>query len=210
MGLSFSAASQEIDLKRIKEQTQNPASLFFYDSLVSQFKTNPATMSLIQGQFLYYGKLFNKGFSPYAPKSDAIKAFNNVFREGNFAKAIPLGEKALQRDPVNLELIAALHACHSNTNQASQTSFYEAQLRLLLGAITSSGTGQSLKNGYWVTSIADEYAFLPLMGLEAIRRKGSTGEAKAGMTDIWLIKNPTSGQEEELFLTVVNLLRTDL
>ncbi|WP_192822169.1 DUF4919 domain-containing protein [Rufibacter sp. LB8] len=204
-GISFSAKSQEsIDLKRIKEQTTDPGSVFFYDSLVSQFKTSPATMTLTQAQFLYYGEIFRKGFSTYGQKPEDAKTFNQEIRTGNYEKAIPLGEKALQRDPVDLELIAGLHICYRNTNQPEKTAMFEAKLRLLLSAITSSGSGQSLKEGYWVTSISDEYVFLPLMGLETIRRKGSTGDAPMGMTDIWLIKNQESGKEEELFLTVVN------
>ncbi|MGV3538269.1 MAG: DUF4919 domain-containing protein [Rufibacter sp.] len=210
LGFSFSAASQEIDLKRIKEQTQDQASVFFYDSLVHQFKNNPASMTLPQAQFLYYGKLFTKGFSTYGMKAEEITAFNKVFRTGNFTEAIPLGEKAFDIDPLSLEVIAGLHACYTNTNQPDKASLYAARVRLIMGAITSSGTGKSLKNGYWVTSIADEYVFLPLMGLETLRRRGSSGGAKEGMTDIWIIKNPETNKEDELFLTVVNPDRSKL
>lgn len=162
-------------------------------------------MTLTQAQFLYYGKLFTKGYSTYGVKSEATEAFNKAFKERNFAEAIPLGEKALETDPVNFEVIAGLHACYANTDQPDKAAIREAQVGLFIGAITSSGTGQSIKKGYWVTSIADEYVFLPVMGLKVIKRRGSTGGAKMGITDIWLIKNPESGKEEELFLTVVNI-----
>lgn len=60
---------------------------------------------------LYYGKLFSKYYQPY--KTDGQERnFNELLMRGNYERAISIGEKMLEKDPVNFAHLLKMLRCY--------------------------------------------------------------------------------------------------
>src|SRR5574344_2025756 len=63
------------DFDKIKTETLNPKSKFYFPKLMKLFLANDTTMDVSQYRYLYYGYLFQEDYNPYRTSefSDVIE-----------------------------------------------------------------------------------------------------------------------------------------
>jgi hypothetical protein len=148
-----------IDFDSIKRETTDSNSIFFYPKLLQRYKNADSTLSFIDFQHLYYGSVFQPGYSPYAD-NEYIEKFYELYNNEKFEKALKAGEKAFRESPLNMPLtfrLAVTHLAVGNKTQARRLAdlYYK-----IMDVILSSGDGQSIQTAYVVISVADEYEII--------------------------------------------------
>ncbi len=180
--LSVLAFAQNIDFDSIKVNTQNENSDFFYERLLYKFKFDPTTLTDQEMKNLYYGKLFSK-YKPSYIDIDYLE-FTANFGKNNFKKAIDFGEKYLEKDPTNPEVLSLLAIAYSKKDKDSQKyPLYSMQAKRLLDIILQSGDGKTKETAFLVNSIGEEYFIAAVLGKDIRTFKRTSFMQKDGTVD---------------------------
>lgn len=173
----FTQKISNIDFDKIKTQTTDENSPFYYDSLLVKyfnFQEDPQfeydTLTAEEFDYLYYGAVFQPFFNP-GDETENESKFLDLYKENKFKEAIPFGEKGVKENPVNLSLIHKLALCGNYTEDKTIFWNYFRLMIPLIKSIKKSGDGQSESSAYVVISGNDEYEIL--MDLEVKKDKQS-------------------------------------
>ncbi|MCW3170748.1 DUF4919 domain-containing protein [Chryseobacterium sp. 09-1422] len=160
---SCCAYSQNISLDSIKINVQNENSNLYYEKLMYKFKFDPNSMSDDEVKNLYYGKQFSKYKTSYFDKD--YLDFRKSLAQRNLKKAIVYGEKYLEKDPTNSEVLTYMEVAYGKKNIESKNYIlYSLQSKTLLNCILKSGDGKSKKTAFKVNSVGEEYLIEEILG----------------------------------------------
>lgn len=189
MTLSTRAARKTLDVEKpdmaaIQKAVLDPASEFYFPRLQKRFEANDTVMTPREYRYFYLGYMFQEDYDPYreskyAPKVEELwnQRTPDQWKKGaetqdRMVKAdmdsiIFYSEKALRDNPFDLRCMSRLiHVLHLR-GKARKAYFYEYRLENLLGAIKSTGTGESADNAWYVVCPMHEYDLLQVLGYEA-------------------------------------------
>ena len=160
---SFFAFSQNINFDSIKINVQNENSNLYYEKLIYKFKFDPTSMSDEEVKNLYYGKKFSKYKTAFFD-TDYFD-FTKNFAQGNLKKAIISGEKYLEKDPTNSEVLTYLEIAYRKKDKESKNHvLYSLQSKTLLNCIMKNGDGKTKETAFKVNSVGEEYLIASILG----------------------------------------------
>lgn len=149
----FFGAQAKVDYNAMEvEMRMNPDR---YRQLMERFENADTTLTNDELSFLYYGAALTPAYAPDAKYSDITKALE----EKNYEQAYVLADKALQQDPMSLELnILALEASEKGADDAAhhlRTARLGFRCDMIANTILESGRGTNVHSPFVVTSEAD-------------------------------------------------------
>lgn len=174
--------SQNINLDSIKQNVQNENSNLFYEKLIYKFKFDPSSLSDEEVKNLYYGKNFSKYKTSFFD-TDYLD-FTQNFAKGNMKKAIISGEKYLEKDPTNSEVLTYIEIAFSKKDKESKKHIlYSLQSKTLLNCILKSGDGKTKETAIKVNSVGEEYLIANILGKNIRGYKRSSIMQNDGVID---------------------------
>lgn len=149
----FFGAQAKVDYNAMEvEMRMNPDR---YRQLMERFENADTTLTNDELSFLYYGAALTPAYAPDAKYSDITRALE----EKNYEQAYVLADKALQQDPMSLELnILALEASEKGADDAAhhlRTARLGFRCDMIANTILESGRGTHVHSPFVVTSEAD-------------------------------------------------------
>ena len=191
--------SGQVNLDEIRTLTTDTSSRYYYDTLLVDFLRHPEEFEVTKAITLYYGKLYSRFYKPYHFGEDEV-AFDELVKRENYSRAITVGERILERDPVNLAVLLKLLKCYFETKEQSLADLTRVKARVLHNAILKSGSGEQESSPLRVIAIADEYAVLGLMDVKLLTR--SSQVYPASVMDRWKVQ-PKQGKKKEVWFEVL-------
>ena len=179
---SFFVFGQNMNLDSIKANIQNENSNFYYEKLIYKFKFDPTTLSDEEAKHLYYGKKFSKYKTSFFD-TDYFD-FTKNFAQGNLKKAILSGEKYIEKDPTNSEVLTYLEIAYRKKDKESKNHIlYMLQAKTLLDCIMKSGDGKTKDTAFVVNSVGEEYLIASILGKNIRTFQRTSSMQKDGTID---------------------------
>lgn len=160
------------NLQKIKEETLNPSSKFYYPKLWEKYISKSPNMSPEEFRHLYLGYMFQEDYDPY--RSSAYVELTEPFQDKTeFTRAeleelIANLEKSLNDNPFDLRQMSFLVRMLKAHNKPNKAGIWELRLENLLAAIKSTGTGLDVGNAWYVIYPMHEYDMVQLLGYRAV------------------------------------------
>ena len=159
------------DYKKIEKVTKDKNSINYYPKLLSRYTGGDTTITVSEMEMLYYGWFFCDsvafmGISTGGSR-DSINAIHKrgVATNEDRRQLIKYYKEELSSAPFKLGTINALANLYEKLGDP-KAEVYIHNLRMLCNLILSTGDGLTLKSGFHVNNISDEYSLLSVLGLE--------------------------------------------
>ena len=159
------------DLDEIRRITLDPASKFYFPKLKKKYEVNDTTMTPEEFRNFYLGYMFQEDFdpyrvSPYSSMTDALRSKPSHTKE-EIDTITKYAQLALEDNPFDLRQMSFLVHVLKEKRKDMRAKIWEYRLEHLLGAIKSTGTGDSVENAWYVMYPEHEYDMVQLLGYEA-------------------------------------------
>ncbi|MEI7724879.1 MAG: DUF4919 domain-containing protein [Bacteroidota bacterium] len=168
MVFGVSAWSQEREavsfIDVIKTLVADTGSVFFYPKLLQKVKDHPEALTETDVQYLYYGQVFNIGFTKRPFLSADQDILEQYMRSSRKKKVIEFGTEILKKYPVDLTTLLWVSTCLKDKRLPDTTYFFDKRYRLLLAAILGTGNGKSCETAIVVTDMTDEFILKGVLG----------------------------------------------
>lgn len=139
-------------------------------------------MSDEEMKHLYYGKKFSKYKTSFF--DNGYLDFTRSYAQGNLKKAIIYGEKYLEKDPTNFEVLTNMEVAYRKKNKESKNySLYSIQSKTLLDCIMKNGDGKTKETAFKVNSVGEEYLIAGILGKNIRTYKRTSILQKDGVID---------------------------
>lgn len=152
------------DMEKIKAETLNPASKYYFPKLMANYEKNDTLMTLEDYRYLYLGSIFQEDYNPYrrSPYDSEIEAlyYKQNHNRAELDQIIEYAEEALLDDPFDLQQINFLIYALQNRGKVNRAKIWQYRLNHLLEAILSTGTGLDAENAWIVIDPKHEYSIL--------------------------------------------------
>ena len=160
------------DLDEIRRITLDPQSKFYFPKLKKKYEVNDTTMTPEEFRNFYLGYMFQEDFdpyrvSPYSNKTDDLRSKPSHTKE-EIDTITKYAQLALQDNPFDLRQMSFLVHVLKEKRKDIRAKIWEYRLEHLLGAIKSTGTGDSVENAWFVMYPEHEYDMVQLLGYEAV------------------------------------------
>lgn len=160
------------DLDEIRRITLDPQSKFYFPKLKKKYEVNDTTMTPEEFRNFYLGYMFQEDFdpyrvSPYSNKTDNLRSKPSHTKE-EIDTITKYAQLALQDNPFDLRQMSFLVHVLKEKRKDMRAKIWEYRLEHLLGAIKSTGTGDSVENAWFVMYPEHEYDMVQLLGYEAV------------------------------------------
>jgi hypothetical protein len=157
------------DYASIKQMTQDPNSIFYYPKLFKKYQANDSTLSLRDYRMLYYGYVFQNGYSRDAiatPEDDSIK---KIFDKGELTEKdlqdiVRLGIAYLDKVPFDLKRLNLVFVAAQERGDEATAKLYLDKVRMLALTVLTTGNGISEETPFYVISRSDENAIINILG----------------------------------------------
>ncbi len=160
------------DLEEIRRNTLDPASKFYFPKLKKKYEVNDTTMTPEEFRNFYLGYMFQEDYDPYrvSPYSAITDEFRNkpTHTKEEIDTITKYAQLALEDNPFDLRQMSFLVHVLKEKRKDMRAKIWEYRLEHLLGAIKSTGTGESVENAWYVMYPAHEYDMVQLLGYEAV------------------------------------------
>lgn len=161
------------DFEKIRTETLDPQSRYYYPDLLSKFYSNDTIMTDDDYHYLYYGSMFQEDYNPYRtnPFEADLKATEPLyFRHGTLTRnekrqIQTLAEKSLANDPLNLTQLMYLVYAYEQSGKQNLAKIWRHKLDHLLLTISHSGTGVDKEHAFVVVEPSHEFEFFNLSGV---------------------------------------------
>lgn len=163
------------DLDVIRQMTLDPSSKFYFPKLKQKYEKNDTTMTPEEFRNFYLGYMFQEDFdpyrvSPYSNVTDELRQKPTHSKE-EIDTITKYAQLALEDNPFDLRQMSFLVHVLKEKRKDMRAKIWEYRLENLLGAIKSTGTGDSVENAWYVMYPVHEYDMVQLLGYEAVDAK---------------------------------------
>lgn len=163
------------DLEQIRNVTLDPSSKFYFPKLRKKYEVNDTTMTPEEFRYFYLGYMFREDFDPYrvSPYSAKTEALRNkpTHTKAEIDTISKYAELALQDNPFDLQQMSFLVHVFKESKKFIRAKIWEYRLENLLGAIKSTGTGETQEDAWYVMYPVHEYDMVQLLGYEPVDAK---------------------------------------
>lgn len=170
-GISSSAQNWDFekpDYDKIEKDIGEKKSKLYYPKLMERYQDADSTMTLEEKRHLYYGYVFQPGYSPYSNSAFA-DSLRLVLQKEKHSKEdlnniIRFGDSVFVDFPFDLTTMS--YQLYALDKKGDKEKFYSAIIRsqVVFDALMSSGDGTSKKNAFYVINTSHEYALLNYLG----------------------------------------------
>jgi hypothetical protein len=159
------------DLEKIRTATLDPASPMYFPKLMAKYNRNDTTMTSDEYRNLYLGYMFQEDYdpyrtSPYSGVTDDLRLKTTHTKE-EIDTIRKYAELSLRDNPFDLRQMSFLVHVLKEKRKDMSAKIWEYRLEHLLGAIKSTGTGESEADAWFVIYPMHEYDMVQLLGYEA-------------------------------------------
>ncbi|MBP5688498.1 MAG: DUF4919 domain-containing protein [Muribaculaceae bacterium] len=163
----------ELDFDKIKQETLNPYSRYYYPKLVKSFKSNDTIMNFEAYRNLYYGFIFQEDYNPF--RHNEFEGKDEV--EALYYKSTPLSreecdkiaryaEMALDDNLFDIDQLNYYIYALKEKKKYARAAVRQYRLDKLIAAIMSSGRGT--EDEPWVVIFPEhEYTIINFLGYVA-------------------------------------------
>jgi len=206
--LALSAEAQEgfrpVDRDQVKKAVSDGQAATGYKQLLSRFEAFDATLTQEDFRLLYYGFVFQGGFSAYPEEHK--KEINQALNDNDLNKAIGFCDEVLKKYPISLAAnyykgLAIFRADTSNKDYIK----YRDRYRGLVDAILSSGDGLTCETGYRVISVSDEYMII----YTRFKVEEFKGQALVSHCDRLTVKPSEAWPKEQVYFDATEILKKE-
>lgn len=160
------------DLDKIREQTLNPKSPFYFPKLHAKYNRNDTTMTNEEYRYFYLGYMFQEDYDPYRVSkysgiTDELRQKTTHTKE-EIDTIRKYAELSLRDNPFDLRQMSFLVHVLKEKSKNMSAAIWEYRLEHLLGAIKSTGTGENAESAWYVIYPAHEYDMVQLLGYDAV------------------------------------------
>ncbi len=164
---------KEVDFDKIKQETLDPNSRYYYPKLVKSFKSNDTIMNFEAYRNLYYGFIFQEDFNPFRHNDfegkDEVEALyykNPPLSREECDKIARYAEMALDDNLFDIDQLNYYIYALKEKKKYARAAVRQYRLDKLIAAIMSSGRGT--EDEPWVVISPDhEYAIINFLGYVA-------------------------------------------
>ena len=158
------------DYDQIEARINDATSPYYYPVLMDRYTKADTTLTLQEKRHLYYGYVFQPGYTPY-DSSDFTDSLSQVLRKENHTdrdldKIIRYGDSLLAGNPFDLRILNyQMYALQRKEDHAR----FEAKMiqsRAIMDALLSSGDGTSKSFSFYVINTSHEYGLLGILGFD--------------------------------------------
>ncbi|MDD5346339.1 MAG: DUF4919 domain-containing protein [Proteiniphilum sp.] len=188
--------AQAPDYESIKQEIFDSSSDYYYPQLMERYEAFDSTLTVTDFRHLYYGFIFHENYDPDWKSRDE-KKIEKYFRnakedERNFDKVVDLVCKSLQDYPFDLRTMRFLCFLYHQKGDKEMGEKASHRFISIIGAILSSGDGESCETAYHVISPRHEFSILKIFQFESAAQMRVDGcnylelkENKRGMEGIY-------------------------
>lgn len=160
------------DLEKIRIETNDPHSPFYFPKLIAKYNRNDTTMNNEEYRYFYLGYMFQEDYDPYrvsqySGHTDHLRAKTTHTKE-EIDTVRKYAELSLKDNPFDLRQMSFLVHVLKEKKKNMSAKIWEYRLEHLLGAIKSTGTGEDTDNAWYVVYPMHEYDMVQLLGYEAV------------------------------------------
>lgn len=160
------------DFEKIKAETTNPDSHYYYPKLLKEFMSNDTIMTDDDYHYFYYGTMFQEDYNPYRenPYQKEVEATKPLyFKQENLTKAEcrqieQLAQKSLDNNPLDLTQMTYRVYVYEKNRKFNHAKIWKKKLDSILLVIARSGTGESPEKARVVVYPINEFEFFNLSG----------------------------------------------
>lgn len=163
------------DMEKIKEETLNPKSPFYFPKLLAKYNRNDTTMTNEEYRNFYLGYMFQEDYDPY--RVSVYSGITDELRQKSTHTSEEIdtirkyAELSLRDNPFDLRQMSFLVHVLKEKSKNMSAAIWEYRLEHLLGAIKSTGTGEDVENAWYVIYPMHEYDMVQLLGYNAVDAK---------------------------------------
>lgn len=159
------------DLGKIRAATLNPSDPMYFPRLMEKYQRNDTTMTAEEYRNFYLGYMFQEDYdpyrtSPYSGVTDELRSKTSHSKE-EIDTIRKYAELTLRDNPFDLRQMSFLVHVLKEKRKDMTAKIWEYRLEHLLGAIKSTGTGETADNAWYVIYPMHEYDMVQLLGYEA-------------------------------------------
>ena len=155
------------DMDKIKKETQDPSSKYYYPRLMEEYLKNDTLMKLDKFRHLYLGYVFQEDYTPYRssehPLRFSLAAEKEKLSRQECDSVIIYALKALDDNPFDLKEMTLLINAYREKGKVNLANIWQYKLNYLLMTIVSTGTGLDEDNAWYVIEPQHEYVLLNMM-----------------------------------------------
>lgn len=144
------------DLDKIKAETTNPNSKYYYPKLLKSFMNNDSVMQNEDFRYFYYGALYQEDYDPYRGPVDEVRLaklqplyYKTGHSDAEKKAMLKYAEDALKDNPLDLVQLKNKIYVLEQEQKVNLAKIWKNKLNHLLYVIASSGTGIS-KDSPWI------------------------------------------------------------
>lgn len=174
-GISASAQSikpSHPDMEKIKTESTNPRSQYYYPKLLKMFMSNDTVMTTEDYRYFYYGTMFQEDYNPYRPYpyDDELKQTQPLyFKQESLTRderrqIESLAKKSLENNPLDLTQLMYRVYVYEKNQKFNLAKIWKHKLDRLLLTIANSGTGDSQEQAWVVVYPSHEFEFFNIPG----------------------------------------------
>lgn len=161
------------DFAKIKVETLNPESPYYYNTLLSSFLSNDTTMTDDEYHYFYYGTMFQEDYNPYRPYpfQAQLRATEPLyFKHGNLSRSekdqiLRLAQQSLNDNPLNLTQLMYRVYVYEQNGKYNLAQIWKHKLDHLLLTIARSGTGLDPEHAWVIVYPSHEFDYFNLSGI---------------------------------------------
>lgn len=159
-------------LDSIQQASCDPASPYYYPTLLKRFMANDTTMNSRDFQYFYYGTLFQEDYDPYRKPvlPGELESLAEIYTKSEPNRSernriLDYTNKALADNPVDLQQLNNRIFVYEKNGKIDLAKIWQYKLNHLLKVIARSGSGADSTNAWIVVYPRHEYDFLNLSGI---------------------------------------------
>lgn len=164
---------KELDFNRIKQETLDPHSRYYYPKLVKSFKSNDTIMNFEAYRELYYGFIFQEDYNPFRHNDfegkDEVEELyykNPPLTREECDKIARYAEMALDDNLFDIDQLNYYIYALKEKKKYARAAVRQYRLDKLIAAIMSSGRGT--EDEPWVVIFPEhEYTIINFLGYVA-------------------------------------------
>jgi hypothetical protein len=158
------------DYAKIEKSIAVENAQFYYPELLKKYVAGDSSLTLEEKRHLYYGYIFQPGYSPYDQSNfaDSVRARlrKKPLSKTNLADVVIFCDSALKENPFDLVSLNYLLYCTEELGDDAAFQGGLNRMKCIVDAIMSSGDGKTKSNAFFVINTADEYSLLDILGFE--------------------------------------------
>ena len=155
--------------RKIEKHIRQKKSGVFYPLLMQRYLAADTTMTMNEKQCLYYGYVFQPGYSPYNSPAcmDSAKFVlrKDSLTAADYERIIQYSGSVLAKYPLSIRALNYQIFALEQKNDQQKFTRRLSQLKIIMSALLNSGNGLRKENAFYVIDMTHAYEILDLLNL---------------------------------------------